>query len=96
MTGGELRTNQNKKISTEKLIGNSEKKYALRAFWFAWIGFAFWVLFLAADAVLFLWLNKRIFSDTVLVAITTATTINLFSAFVGVIRGLFPPVGKKK
>ena len=29
-------------------------------------------------------------SDKVVIAITTATTLNLFAAFLGVIRGLFP------
>ena len=31
-----------------------------------------------------------IFSDKVLIAITTAVTLNVFAAFLGVIRGLFP------
>ncbi|WP_414965933.1 hypothetical protein [Enterobacter hormaechei] len=32
----------------------------------------------------------KTFSDEVLIAITSATTLNLFAAFLGVIRGLFP------
>ncbi|MGT5125632.1 hypothetical protein ACRWGX_10645, partial [Escherichia coli] len=32
----------------------------------------------------------QIFSDKVLIAITTAVTLNVFAAFLGVIRGLFP------
>ena len=70
------------------------KTYAQKAFWFAWIGFGFWALVITCYVVFFLWLNKRFFSDAVLIAITSATTVNLFAAFIGVIRGLFPPAGK--
>jgi len=35
-------------------------------------------------------LQVKTFSDEVLIAITSATTLNLFAAFLGVIRGLFP------
>lgn len=35
-------------------------------------------------------LEIKTFSDEVLIAITSATTLNLFAAFLGVIRGLFP------
>ncbi|MCT4708811.1 hypothetical protein MUA04_00990 [Enterobacteriaceae bacterium H11S18] len=35
-----------------------------------------------------------IFPDQVMIAITTAVTLNVFAAFLGVIRGLFP-AGKK-
>lgn len=32
----------------------------------------------------------RVFPDSVMIAITTAVTLNVFAAFLGVIRGLFP------
>lgn len=35
-------------------------------------------------------MGKEIFSDEVLIAVTAASTLNLFAAFLGVIRGLFP------
>lgn len=35
-------------------------------------------------------IEVKTFSDEVLIAITSATTLNLFAAFLGVIRGLFP------
>ncbi|KIS43905.1 hypothetical protein [Kosakonia radicincitans] len=34
--------------------------------------------------------KTELFSDNVLMAITTAVTLNVFAAFLGVIRGLFP------
>ncbi|HEI6739464.1 TPA: hypothetical protein SJ142_004029 [Yersinia enterocolitica] len=37
-----------------------------------------------------------IFSDKVLIAITTAVTLNVFAAFLGVIRGLFPSSTSRK
>lgn len=39
-------------------------------------------------------IDIQIFSDKVLIAITTAVTLNVFAAFLGVIRGLFPSGGK--
>ena len=71
------------------------KAYAQKAFWFDWAGFGFWALVIVCYAVFFLWANERIFSDAVLIAITSATTVNLFAAFIGVVRGLFPPTGKR-
>lgn len=35
-------------------------------------------------------IGVQIFSDKVLIAVTTAVTLNVFAAFLGVIRGLFP------
>ncbi|WP_394551513.1 hypothetical protein C1N58_12590 [Pantoea sp. SGAir0180] len=34
--------------------------------------------------------DKELFSENVLIAITSAVTLNVFAAFLGVIRGLFP------
>lgn len=38
----------------------------------------------------------EIFSDHVLIAITTATTLNIFAAFLSLIRGLFPSIKEDK
>lgn len=38
----------------------------------------------------------EIFSDQVLIAITTATTLNIFAAFLSLIRGLFPSIKEDK
>jgi len=41
----------------------------------------------------------EIFSDHVLIAITTATTLNIYAGFLSLIRGLFPSIkeySKKK
>ncbi|ELQ6036664.1 hypothetical protein R2226_000775 [Cronobacter sakazakii] len=40
--------------------------------------------------------NISIFSDNVLIAITSAVTLNVFAAFLGVIRGLFPTTKSSK
>lgn len=49
-----------------------------------------WAVVLIAAAFCKLFFDKEIFTDTVLVAITSAVTLNTFAAFLGVIRGLFP------
>lgn len=82
-------------IEDRKADRGLRKYYAQKAFEFAWCGFGFWALILAGYVLFFLCSGKRIFSDAVLIAITSATTVNLFAAFVGVVRGLFPPVGKQ-
>lgn len=38
----------------------------------------------------------EIFSDHVLIAITTATTLNIFAGFLSLIRGLFPPIKENR
>ncbi|MCO6506263.1 MAG: hypothetical protein J6570_04030 [Snodgrassella sp.] len=38
----------------------------------------------------------EIFSDHVLIAITTATTLNIYAGFLSLIRGLFPSIKIKK
>lgn len=49
-----------------------------------------WAVVLAATAFCKLFFDKDIFSENVLIAITSAVTLNTFAAFLGVIRGLFP------
>ncbi|HID5224895.1 TPA: hypothetical protein ACXEMW_003502 [Proteus mirabilis] len=51
-----------------------------------------WAVLLAVYAFCKLFFDKELFSDKVLIAITTAVTLNTFAAFLGVIRGLFPSV----
>ena len=49
-----------------------------------------WCWLLAIYAALKFRFQVEIFSDNVLIAITSAVTLNVFAAFLGVIRGLFP------
>ncbi|ECI0429775.1 hypothetical protein AH312_23175 [Salmonella enterica subsp. enterica] len=49
-----------------------------------------WSWLLAIYAALKFRFQVEIFSDNVLIAITSAVTLNVFAAFLGVIRGLFP------
>lgn len=71
------------------------RKYASLAFRFAVGGTLFWALLLLWTGCATYYTTKPPFSDNVLIAITTATSVNLFAAFLGVIRGLFPSNGKK-
>lgn len=48
-----------------------------------------WAILLFAQGWFSL-IGVSIFSDKVLIAVTTAVTLNVFAAFLGVIRGLFP------
>ena len=71
------------------------KKYAGLAFRFAVGGLVFWAVLIIWSGCATYYTTKPPFSDNLLLGITTATSINLFAAFLGVIRGLFPSNGKK-
>ncbi|MFP4864170.1 hypothetical protein ACLFLC_14805 [Providencia rettgeri] len=49
-----------------------------------------WAVVLAATGFCKFFFDKDLFSENVLIAITSAVTLNTFAAFLGVIRGLFP------
>lgn len=49
-----------------------------------------WCWLLAIYAAIKFRYKMELFSDNVLIAITSAVTLNVFAAFLGVIRGLFP------
>lgn len=55
-----------------------------------------WAILLVVYAFCNLFFGKEIFSDKVLIAITSAVTLNTFAAFLGVIRGLFPSGRQEK
>ncbi len=55
----------------------------------------FWALIIAANAVFYAVSGKTVISDQALIVITTGVTVNVLAAFLGVIRGLFPPAPLK-
>ncbi|ELZ5041734.1 TPA: hypothetical protein JG906_000570 [Enterobacter hormaechei subsp. steigerwaltii] len=63
--------------------------YANKAYKVAKYGLYWWAVVILLSAV-GKCVGKDVISDQVLIAITTASTLNLFAAFLGVIRGLFP------
>lgn len=65
-------------------------QYAEKAFRLARLGLLFWVLALGLTGVVFAITGYQMLSDTIMIAITTGSTINVLAAFLGVIRGLFP------
>lgn len=67
--------------------------YAAKAYKVAKYGLYWWGVMILLSAV-GKGVGVDIISDQVLIAITTASTLNLFAAFLGVIRGLFP-LGKE-
>lgn len=65
------------------------QRFAEKAYKVAKWGLYGWACVLAISVIGNV-LGEKTFSDNVLIAITSATTLNLFAAFLGVIRGLFP------
>lgn len=65
------------------------EKFAEKAYKVAKYGLFWWATVLLLSAVGKI-VGKELFSEKVLIAVTTASTVNLLAAFLGVIRGLFP------
>ncbi|HBP5039036.1 TPA: hypothetical protein L5637_004388 [Pseudomonas aeruginosa] len=82
-------------VEDRKAERKLRRKYAGLAFRFAVGGSIFWAVLLLWSGCASYYTTKPPFSDNVLIAITTATSVNLFAAFLGVIRGLFPANGKR-
>ncbi len=71
------------------------QRFAEKAYKVAKYGLYWWAIVLFASAIGKLY-KVEIFSDSVLIAVTSASTLNLFAAFLGVIRGLFPSSKSEK
>lgn len=84
-------TDDEKAETVATLKSNRELReiFAGKAYKVAKYGLYWWATVLLLSAVGKM-CGKEIFSDQVLIAVTTASTLNLFAAFLGVIRGLFP------
>jgi len=74
---------------------NLRETYANKAYKVAKYGLYWWGVVILLSAV-GKGVGKDIITDKVLIAITTASTLNLFAAFLGVIRGLFPSNSNSK
>ncbi|AXF75537.1 hypothetical protein LU604_14700 [Erwinia tracheiphila] len=80
---------EGEKLSGLKNTRKLRKIFAHKAYKVAKYGLYWWATVLLLSAIGKA-VGKEIFSDKVLRAVTTASTLNLFAAFLGVIRGLFP------
>ena len=76
--------------STRKL----RERYARKSHQLAARCLAFWAALLCLHGALKITLGVEMWSDQVLIAITTGVTVSVLAAFLGVIRGLFPGKGK--
>lgn len=83
-------------VEDRKAERKLRRKYASLAYRFAVGGAVFWGCLLVWSGCATYYATKPPFSDNLLITITTATSVNLFAAFLGVIRGLFPANGKKE
>jgi len=66
------------------------KNYARRALNLAELAFVFWIIVFGVAAIGNLATGKPPFSDKALMTFTAGATVNVFVAFVGIIKGLFP------
>jgi hypothetical protein len=66
------------------------EKYAEKAHWLASACLWGWGLMLLATGVVNGVRGQDLWSDKVIIAVTTGVTVSVLAAFLGVIRGLFP------
>lgn len=76
-------------LADVKSFRELREKFAEKAYKVAKYGLFWWATILLLSAVGKV-VGKELFSDEVIIAVPTASTVNLLAAFLGVIRGLFP------
>ncbi|RZI56053.1 MAG: hypothetical protein EOP37_25690 [Rubrivivax sp.] len=64
--------------------------YAAKAYGMAICCIALWAVLLAVQGGIKALIGIEMWSDQVLIAVTTGVTVSVLAAFLGVIRGLFP------
>ena len=84
------------RVEDHKANRQLRNKYASKAYNLACGGLVFWGVAISATAIAYGATGRQMFSDKVLIAITTGATINVLAAFLGVIRGLFPSGGEQQ
>jgi hypothetical protein len=66
------------------------EKYADKAYNLAAGCLSIWAVLLGVNGVVNAVQGREMWSDTVIIAVTTGVTVSVLAAFLGVIRGLFP------
>lgn len=64
-------------------------QYAKRAYDLACGCITMWVILLFSQGIIKVLTDKEMWSDKVIIAVTTGVTVSVLAAFLGVIRGLF-------
>lgn len=64
-------------------------QYAKRAYDLACACITMWVILLFSHGIIKVLTDKEMWSDKVIIAVTTGVTVSVLAAFLGVIRGLF-------
>lgn len=65
-------------------------KYADRAYQLACGCITMWAMMIGLQGLVKVMANVEMWSDKVIIAVTTGVTVSVLAAFLGVIRGLFP------
>lgn len=77
-------------IATSRANRQLRQVYAAKAYRLAAACLAMWVLLLGVQGGIKATTGIEMWSDQVLIAVTTGVTVSVLAAFLGVIRGLFP------
>lgn len=82
---------QNQEVLDRQQARELRDKYAERAYRLAVGALIFWAFVLAFSGWQAWHEGRPMWSDTVLIAITTGVTVSVLAAFLGVVRGIFGP-----
>lgn len=77
-------------VEDRKQNRSLREKYADKAYQLAFGCLWWWAVMLVASGVVNMARGEPMWSDKVLIAVTTGVTVSVLAAFLGVIRGLFP------
>ena len=77
-------------LATSRANRHLRQTYAAKAYGLAAGCLLLWALLLAIQGCIKALTGIEMWSDQVLIAVTTGVTVSVLAAFLGVIRGLFP------
>lgn len=86
------------KETANDMVANRKlrEKYAEKAFQLAAGCISMWTVLLGAQGIIKALTGVEMWTEKVIIAVTTGVTVSVLAAFLGVIRGLFPNGEKKK
>lgn len=81
---------EEQQIEDQKANRSLREKYAEKAYKLAAGCISMWTVLLGAQGVVKAVIGVEMWSEKVIIAVTTGVTVSVLAAFLGVIRGLFP------
>ncbi len=87
---------EDEEIQDKKHTREMRGIYAGKAYKIAKCALAGWAVFLLVAGISNAYTGQPMYSDRVVIAVTTGVTVSVLAAFLGVIRGIFPAGNGKR